>query len=70
MFPTLEPGEPFDDGVVKLQNLILQRGRIRLGPPDSLTDRRIRAIPTLERLERLAERLLTANNWQGLWDSQ
>ena len=52
--------------VEEARNLLLRIGRKRFGEPDEDTLATFEAITTLERLERLADRLLDAENWNDL----
>ena len=53
-----------DEGrVTALQKMILNQGRIRLGPPDEATQNAVNSITNGDRLERLGERLMTATTW-------
>ena len=46
--------------------LLLRQGRKRFGPADAETESALTSIKDLERLERMAEALLTVNSWQEL----
>jgi len=46
--------------------LLLRQGRKRFGPADSETELALTSIKDLERLERMAEAVLTVNSWQEL----
>lgn len=45
------------------QRMLLRMGRNRFGPPDATTEAALRAIKSLDRLERMADAVLTANSW-------
>ncbi len=46
--------------------LLLKQGKKRFGPPDSPTEAALTAIQDLDRLERMAEAVLTVSSWQEL----
>ena len=46
--------------------LLLRQGRNRFGAPDAAIEAALRAIRDLDRLERLADTMLTAASWQEL----
>ncbi len=46
--------------------LLLKQGRKRFGPPDAKIDAELTAIQDLDRLERMAEAVLTVASWQEL----
>jgi hypothetical protein len=46
--------------------LLLRQGRQRLGPADAATEAALRAIQDLDRLDRLADAILTTPSWQEL----
>ena len=46
--------------------ILLRQGRTRFGPSDTATESALVAIKDLDRLERLADAILTAKSWQGL----
>jgi len=46
--------------------LLLRQGRKRFGPADPATEAALTSIKDLERLERMAEAVLTVNSWQEL----
>ena len=50
-----------------LQRTLLQLGRKRFGQPDDATSLSIRSIQSVERLDKLAERILEANSWSDLF---
>lgn len=52
--------------IQELRKILLRLGRIRLGPTNETTERTLDGITDLERLERMTERVLTAQNWQEL----
>lgn len=52
--------------VKEAQTILLRQGTKRFGPPTARTWRRIASITSIERLERLAERLLDVTSWQEL----
>jgi hypothetical protein len=59
--------EAVEEGEIKNSHkLLLRLGRKRFGPPDAATESALTAIKNLERLERLADAILTANSWQEL----
>lgn len=49
-----------------IHEMILRLGRMRFGLPLHVEETAIREIVNSERLERIAEALLTVNNWQEL----
>jgi hypothetical protein len=51
------------DGQIRI---LLRLGRKQFGPADPAAEADLRAIKDLERLERLADAILTANSWQEL----
>jgi hypothetical protein len=60
-----------EEGEVKaLRKTLLRQGRIRFGDPTEETEAAIGALSDVERLERLTERLVTANSWQELLASR
>jgi hypothetical protein len=46
--------------------LLLRQGRRRFGPADPATESALTAIQDLQRLERLADAILTVNSWEDL----
>jgi hypothetical protein len=55
------------EGRIKaVRKLLLRLGRIRFGQLPKATCARIEAVDVLDRLEHLAERLLTATSWDDL----
>ncbi len=44
--------------------LLLRQGRQRFGPPDAPTEVALRAVRDLDRLDRLADAVLTTASWQ------
>jgi hypothetical protein len=46
--------------------LLLRLGQSRFGRPDAAADAALRAIRDLDRLERLADAVLTGTSWQEL----
>ena len=53
-------------GEVARRDLALDLGESRFGPPDESTRKAIESLKDLDRLERLAKRLLTVSNWTEL----
>jgi hypothetical protein len=51
------------------KRIVLLQGEERFGPPGDATKARLEAITDLERLDRIAVRLLHASNWQELLDT-
>ncbi len=45
---------------------LLRQGQRRLGPVDESTEAAVRAVRDLDRLDRMADVILTASNWQEL----
>ncbi len=59
--------EAVDEGRIDGQITLLRRlGRNRFGLPDPAAESRLMAIKDLERLERLADAIFTAKNWEEL----
>jgi hypothetical protein len=59
--------EAIEEGSISTSHrLLLRQGRKRFGPPDAATESALTAIKDLERLERLADAILTATSWQEL----
>lgn len=59
--------EAVDEGRIDGQiTLLLRLGRKRFGPPDASTESALTSIKDLERLERLADAILTATSWSEL----
>lgn len=52
--------------VEESQRLLLRQGAKRFGAPDPTTETAVRALSDLDRLERLADAVLTAGSWQDL----
>jgi hypothetical protein len=48
------------------QRLLLRLGQKRFGPPDPATEAALTSIKDVNRLERMAEALLSVNSWQEL----
>jgi hypothetical protein len=48
------------------QEVLLELGQKRFGPPNKTTESVVRAIRDLERLKQLSDRLLEASSWQEL----
>jgi hypothetical protein len=48
------------------QHLLLRQGQKRLGPPDEAIATALKAIKDLDRLNRLADAVLTVASWQEL----
>ena len=46
--------------------LLLRQGRQRFGEPDAADEAELKSIRDLERLERLADAILTAKSWSEL----
>ena len=46
------------------QRLLFRQGWNRFGPPDAATEAALRAIRDLDRLERMADAVLTAHSWE------
>ncbi len=61
----IEEGESRGE-IKNSHKLLLRLGRKRFGPPDSATETELTAIKDLERLERLADAILTAKSWTEL----
>lgn len=61
----LEEGELRGE-LKRSHRLLLRLGRKRFGNPDAATESELIAIKDLERLERLADAILTAETWQEL----
>ena len=56
-----------DEGkIFQNQRLLIKQGRKRLGDPDAQTESALAAIQDLDRLERMAEAMLTVNSWREL----
>jgi hypothetical protein len=56
-----------DEGEVRgLHRMLLRQGRKRFGAPDPATQAALTAITDLDRLQRMAERLLDVASWQDL----
>jgi hypothetical protein len=56
-----------DEGrVLQSQRLLLKQGRKQFGDPDVETESALAGIQDLERLERMAEAVLSVNSWQEL----
>jgi hypothetical protein len=58
-----------DEGRVdELKKVLLRLGQIRFGAPDEATESAIKGLSNLERLERMADRLMEANltGWPDL----
>ena len=56
-----------DEGQLKGEiRLLLRQGRKRLGPADPTTESTLSSIKDLDRLERMAEAMLTVGSWQEL----
>ena len=49
-----------------MQRVLLRQGRRKLGEPDEATQRLLKSITDLDRLERLGERLLEVSTWAEL----
>lgn len=49
-----------------LRRTILRQGRQKFGPCDAATEAMLGAIEDVERLDRMADAVLTANSWQEL----
>jgi predicted transposase YdaD len=61
--------EGFVEGLVEGEQWIIARqATLRFGPPDEATRARLEAIHDPDRLEALAERILTATGWDDLLD--
>jgi hypothetical protein len=63
----LEEGERRGELRWKVENshqLLLRLGRKRFGTPADGTEAELKSIHDLDRLERLADAILTANSWQ------
>lgn len=59
--------EAVEEGEVKRSHrLVLRLGRKRFGDPDAATERELRSIRDLDRLERLADAILSAASWAEL----
>ncbi len=61
----IEEGEARGE-LKRSHRLILRLGRKPFGDPDVATQARLTAITDLDRLERLAEAIFTANSWEEL----
>jgi hypothetical protein len=48
------------------QRVLLRQGRKRFGEPDAATQALLRAVTDLDRLDRMAERILEVSSWQEL----
>lgn len=55
-----------EGAVLELKKVIRLQGRQRFGPPEAATNESLEAIMDLERLERMAERMLVVNSWEQL----
>lgn len=56
-----------EEGCVKATHrVLLKLGRRLLGPPDPSVESALTAIQDVERLERMAEAVLTVKSWQEL----
>jgi hypothetical protein len=56
-----------EEGMVQdRQNVLLEIGRKRFGPPNEVTARAVRSIMDLDRLKRLSDRLLDVSSWEEL----
>jgi predicted transposase YdaD len=65
----LEEGEAMGEvkgALAEARKFLLRQGRVRFGPPDALVVAALEGIGSLERLEELGERLLSAANWEEL----
>jgi predicted transposase YdaD len=59
--------EILEEGEVKRSHrLLLRQGHQRFGPPDAAIEGELTAIRDLDRLERMADAILTASSWQEL----
>jgi hypothetical protein len=59
--------EMLEEGELRLAyRWLLRQGQRRLGPVDEATEATVRAIRDLDRLDRMADAVLTASNWQEL----
>ena len=59
--------EAVDEGRIEAHvSLLLRLGRKRFGSPDHAAENELAAITDLDRLERLADAILTAESWTGL----
>ena len=47
-------------------DLLLRLGQKKFGPADAMTSAKLKGIVDLERLERVAEEILSANSWDEL----
>jgi hypothetical protein len=56
-----------EEGAIKhTRELILRLGRKQLGDPTDKQKNKLQAIDDLERLDRIAEKVLTAKSWDAL----
>jgi hypothetical protein len=59
--------EAIEEGSISTSHrLLLRQGRKRFGPPDGAAEAELRAIKDIERLERMADAILTAKSWREL----
>src|SRR5688572_3420984 len=56
-----------EEGAIKhMRDLISRLGRKNIGEPTEKQKNKLQAIEDLERLDRIAEKVLTAKNWDSL----
>ncbi|VTU00741.1 unnamed protein product [Gemmataceae bacterium] len=55
-----------EGAVEHTRELILKQGRVKLGEPTDKQAAKLGAIQDLDRLDRIAIKLLTAKSWDGL----
>ena len=55
-----------EEGLITAREMLLSQGETLFGPPDAATRASIESIDDLERLKRLALRVLSAKTWEDL----
>ena len=55
-----------EEGLTAVRKILLHQGEEKFGKPDRKTVKRIESIHDYEQLERLAQRVLHADNWKEL----
>jgi hypothetical protein len=56
-----------EEGAIRhLREMILKQGQLKLGEPNEKQKNKLNAIADLERLERIALKVLTAKSWDAL----
>jgi predicted transposase YdaD len=59
-----------EGAVTGSHNILLDQGQIRFGPASEETQTRLRGITDLQRLRRMARRVITANSWKELLETE